>query len=172
MREFFSVFDKTITPKFLVIEEYDKEKITEIEKKVGYPLILKPTNMASSQMVTKCYHRDELESTLKNIFKKGNFLQTLRADFFDKKDFKGIKVVAEEFMEGKMYSVDGIVNEKGDFIVYPPVHVKTGKEIGFDDFFGYRRTLPTLLKEDAIEEINILVDKILNSLSLVILIFI
>ncbi len=167
MREFFEIYDKKITPKFLVVSEYNKENVDLIEKKIKYPLILKPTNMASSKMVTKVYHREELEKALQKILKKGGFLQTLRYDFFgNKKDFKGVKVVAEEFMEGKMYSLDGLVDMNKNIIFYPPVYVKTGKEIGFDDFFGYRRTLPTLVKEEKIEKMNDIARKSIEALSL------
>ncbi len=167
MREYFKIYNPNISPNFLILTEYSKKNILEIEKKVKYPLILKPANMSSSQMVTKCYHRQELDNVLRNIFKRGSFLQSLRADFFDWHKSEGMKVLAEEFMEGKMYSVDGLVDSQGKYIIYPPVQVKTGKEVGFDDFFGYQRMLPCQIKSEAVQEINEIVGKILDSLSLV-----
>lgn len=167
MRKMFEVYDTEMTPKFLLISENTDNNILKIEKKIGYPLILKPTNMASSSFVTKCYHREELENALKNIFKKGTVIQRLRADFILGKKTGDVEVIAEEFMEGKMYSVDGIVNENGIVAQYPPVYVKTGKDAGFDDFFGHTRILPTKISEKKIEKIQLLVEKAIDSLFLV-----
>ncbi len=61
------------------------------------------------------------------------------------------RVLVEQFMDGEMYSVDAYVNSKGVAYFCPFVHIKTGRAIGFDDFFGYQQITPTLLKKTSIE---------------------
>jgi predicted ATP-grasp superfamily ATP-dependent carboligase len=55
------------------------------------------------------------------------------------------RLLVEEFMEGDMYSIDAYVNANGVIYFAPTVYIKTGREVGFDDFFGYMRMTPTLL---------------------------
>ena len=51
-----------------------------------------------------------------------------------------------------MYSIDAYVNARGVIYFAPTVYVKTGREIGFDDFFGYMRLTPTMLNVAHTEE--------------------
>jgi hypothetical protein len=51
-----------------------------------------------------------------------------------------------------MYSIDAYVNARGVIYFTPTVYVKTGREVGFDDFFGYMRMTPTRLTPAHTEE--------------------
>ena len=167
MRQFWNAYDPNISPNFIKVESDDEEQIKKIEEKLEYPIMLKPTNMASSKLITKNYHRDELEKSLKDIFKKGNIVQRLR-DTILKKNYtdNNFDVIAEEFMEGVMYSADGVVDNKGKVFIYPPVYVKTGKEIGFDDFFGYMQILPSKVSEKNRQKMNLVIEKGIDALQL------
>jgi hypothetical protein len=46
------------------------------------------------------------------------------------------------------------VNGRGNTYATPLVHVKTGRAIGFDDFFGYQRLTPTRLLQSHIDDAN------------------
>ncbi|MCK5027917.1 MAG: hypothetical protein KAS07_05855, partial [Candidatus Pacebacteria bacterium] len=48
----------------------------------------------------------------------------------------------------------------------PPVAVKTGKTIGFDDFFGYQQMTPSLLNKESIEQVESVVKKAVCALGL------
>lgn len=70
MRQLLRGYDKDLSPKFLVVHDASDETIDRIIKKIGFPMIIKPAGLAASLLVTLCYHREELESTLKNTVKK------------------------------------------------------------------------------------------------------
>ena len=145
MRERFMAYDKSITPQFLVVEKNTKKAIQDIKKKVGFPLILKPSGLAASLFVSICFHEEDLEGELKKI------LKNIEKVYLENGRKRKPKILAEQFLEGGMYSVDAYVDSRGKISFCPLVHVKTGRSIGFDDFFGYQRLAPTALKKESIE---------------------
>ena len=146
MRGLLRNYDKTIAPNFAVASDATPETIERLEKKIGYPLVVKPSGLAASLLVSICYHREELEQVLKQTIKKMNQIYKL------KKGRGEPAILVEEFMEGDMYSIDAYVNARGVIYFAPLVYVKTGREIGFDDFFGYMRMTPTQLNAPHTEE--------------------
>ncbi len=144
MRRRLFTYNKKITPAYTLVSNTEEQSIKQIEKKVGYPLIVKPTGLAASRLVTICYHRQELEKVLKVVFKKINQVYKETGGSGEP------KVLVEQFMDGEMYSVDGYVTSRGKVYFCPMVHIKTGRAIGFDDFFGYQQITPTLLKKESI----------------------
>ncbi len=160
MRQMLRTHDKNISPKFLVVHDASEETLNKIEKKVGFPLIIKPAGLAASLLVTLCYHREELESNLKNTVKKIN-------QIYKKKKGRGEpQILVEEFMEGAMFSTDIYVNQRGVTYSTPLVHVKTGKSVGYDDFFGYLRITPVILKPHKIENARRVAEKAVEALGL------
>jgi biotin carboxylase len=146
MRSLLRNYDKSIAPKFMVVHDDTPETIDKLEKRVGYPLVVKPSGLAASLLVSICYHREELEKVLKQTVKK-------ITQIYKSKNGRGEpKILVEGFMEGTMYSIDAYVNAHGVIYFAPMVYVKTGREIGFDDFFGYMRMTPTQLSVAHTEE--------------------
>lgn len=146
MRALLRNFDKSIAPKFIVVHDDTPETIDKIEKRVGYPLVVKPSGLAASLLVSICYHREELEKVLRQTIRKIDQL-------YKSKNGRGEpKILVEGFMEGSMYSIDAYVNARGVIYFAPLVYVKTGREVGFDDFFGYMRVTPTQLNGPHTEE--------------------
>ncbi len=146
MRSLLRNYDKSIAPNFMVVHDATAETINKLEKRVSYPLVVKPSGLAASLLVSICYHREELEKVLSQTFKKMDQLYKLKKG-------RGVPaVLAEEFMEGDMYSIDAYVNARGVIYFAPLVYVKTGREVGFDDFFGYMRMTPTQLNVPHTEE--------------------
>jgi len=160
MRQLFEAYDKTITPSFAVVKDAEEKSIQKIIKKVGFPLVIKPAGLAASLLVTMCYHEDELRASLKKTFKK------IEKIYKENKRTVAPKILVEQFMEGEMYSIDAYVNKKGEATFCPMVYVKTGKAIGFDDFFGYMRLTPTQLKESTIQKAKIVAEKAIHALYL------
>jgi biotin carboxylase len=146
MRGLLRNYDKTISPDYLVINDARPETLDKIEKRIGYPLVVKPSGLAASLLVSICYHREELEKVLKMTIKKIDQI------YKDKKGRGLPRILVEEFMEGDMYSIDAYVNARGVIYFAPTVYVKTGKDVGFDDFFGYMRMTPTQLNSSHTEE--------------------
>jgi len=161
MRRMLFLHDKKITPSYTVVHDAKKASIKKIEEKVGFPLVVKPAGLGASLLVSICYHKEELEKVLKLTFKKINGV-------YKKMGGRGesASVLVEQFMEGETYSVDVYVNSRGKVYFCPFVHVKTGKSIGFDDFFGYQQLTPTLLKPSKIKNAQEVSEKAVHALGL------
>ena len=160
MRQLLRAYDKTISPKFTVVHDATKETLDRIEKTVGFPLMVKPAGLAASLLVTLCYHREELESNLKNTVHKINRI------YKEKKGRGEPQILVEEFMDGAMFSIDSYVNQRGVVYHTPLVHVKTGRSVGFEDFFGYMRITPVVLKPYKIEAAQKVAEKAIEALNL------
>lgn len=160
MRQLLRAYDKTIAPKFTVVHDAEKETLDRIEKTVGFPLMVKPAGLAASLLVTLCYHREELEHNLKNTVHKINRI------YKERKGRGEPQILVEEFMEGTMFSIDSYVNQRGIVYHTPLVHVKTGRSVGFEDFFGYMRITPVALKSYKIEAAQKVAEKAIEALNL------
>lgn len=160
MRQLLRGYDRSISPKFVVAHDATKETLDKIEKIVGFPLIIKPAGLAASLLVTLCYHREELEENLKKTVKKID-------QIYAKKHGRGEpQILVEEFMEGSMYSIDTYVNQRGVMYHAPLVHVKTGRAVGFEDFFGYMRITPVNIMPHKIEAARRVAEKAVEALNL------
>ena len=160
MRQLLRNYDKKIAPKFLVVHDSSQQTIDRITKNIGFPLIIKPAGLAASLLVALCYHREELEETLKSTVKKID-------QIYKKKQGRGEpNILVEEFMEGTMYSIDCYVNQRGVVYPTPLVNVKTGHSAGYEDFFGYMRITPTQLKPHKVENARHVAYKAIQALGL------
>jgi hypothetical protein len=75
-------------------------------------------------------------------------------------------ILVEEFMEGKMYSIDTYVSATGQCRHTPPVQVITGRNAGFDDFFGYMQFSPTDLSRTEIKAAGVAAEQACRALGL------
>ncbi len=160
MRQLLRGYDKSIAPKFVVAHDATKETLDRIERVVGFPLIIKPAGLAASLLVTLCYHREELETSLARVVKKIDQIYAL------KKGRGEPQILIEEFMEGTMYSIDTYVNQRGVTYHAPLVHVKTGRAVGFEDFFGYMRITPVSILPHKVEAARRVAEKAVEALNL------
>jgi len=160
MRQLLRSYDKNIAPKFLVVHDASKETLDRIERVVGFPLIIKPSGLAASLLVTLCYHREELEDNLKNTVRK------LNTTYKRTRGRGEPQILVEEFMEGTMYSIDCYVNNRGYIYYTPLVHVRTGRSVGYDDFFGYVRITPVRLKPHKVDDARRAAEKAIEALGL------
>jgi biotin carboxylase len=159
-RQLLRNFDKTISPKFMVVHNDSEETMRQIKKQIGFPLIIKPAGLARSLLVTLCFHQEELDANLKNTVKKINKI-------YKREGGRGEpQILVEEFMEGSMYSIDTYVNQRGIVYHAPMVHVRTGRSVGFDDFFGYAQLTPVKLKPHRIEKARQTAEKAIEALNL------
>lgn len=160
MRKRFKKYNPKITPKFSIVKNADIETVEKLEKKIGYPMMIKPASLSMSRLVSINYHREDLEKNLKTIFKK------IHKQYRESGSGGDPVVLAEEFIEGGMYSIDCYVNSKGRVYFCPMVYIKTGRSIGFDDFFGYRQMTPTRLKKESIKEAQKVAEDAIHALGL------
>lgn len=160
MRKRMKLYDHTITPKFTLVKANTRAERKRIIEKIGLPLIVKPTNLAASLFVTICYHEEELEKALRVSLRK------LHQAYKNDKRIEEPKILAEEFMEGDMYSIDSYVNSRGEVQHCPLVRVFTGKNIGHDDFYNYKQTTPTVLKKPTVEKARAVAETAIHALGL------
>jgi biotin carboxylase len=160
MRKRMKLYDSSITPKFTLVRENSKKERQRIIEKIGFPMIIKPTNLSGSLFVTVCYHEEELESTLRGTIRK------LRKAYESDHRIEEPKLIAEEFMDGDMYSIDSYVGARGKVEHCPLVKVVTGKKIGHDDFYGYLQITPPVFKKETIAKAELVAEKAIHALGL------
>ncbi len=149
-----------ICPRFMLVKDSSSVTLGKIEKQIGFPLVVKPAGLAASKHVTICYYREELEKSLRQV------IMNLKRLYAERGREDAPKVLVEQFMEGSMYSIDAYVNSRGFVYHCPPVFVRTGMTIGFDDFFGYQRILPVKIKQYKIEQAERAVTEAIHALGL------
>ncbi|MBX2866647.1 ATP-grasp domain-containing protein [Candidatus Kaiserbacteria bacterium] len=160
MRKRFALYDKSITPKYTAVKENSKKERKRIIEKIGFPMVVKPANLAQSLLVSICYHEEELDKALRSSFRK------IKKIYGENGRTELPTLMAEEYMEGTMYSVDAYVNSRGTVYFCPLVRTKTGKEIGHDDFYGYLQMTPTVLKKNTVEKAREVAEKGVHALGL------
>lgn len=160
MRKRLGLFDKKNTPRFTWVKQNTKQERRRVVEKVQFPMIVKPANLAGSLFVTICYHEDELEKALQILFRK---LKTAYANDTRK---EVPKIIAEEYMEGDLYSIDSYVNGLGDIYHCPLVRQKTAREIGHDDFYNYLQITPSALKQTTVERAQKVAETAIHALGL------
>lgn len=160
MRKKMRLYDPKHTPRFTKIRSNTKVERKRIAEKIKFPLVVKPANLQGSMLVTICYHEEELEKALRSTFRK------LRKQYANHDRNQLPTMIAEEFMEGDIYSVDAYINSRGVVYFCPLVSVKTGRDIGHDDFYLYMQMTPTNLKKATVERARAVVGTSLHALGL------
>lgn len=160
MRRRFHAYDPEITPRYLVVKKIDGETLGKIEQKIGFPLIIKPSGLAQSLLVAIAYHKEELEKSIQKAYKK---IKKLYAEAEGRGE---PELLVEQFLEGNLYSIDAYVDSRGRPYFCPMVYVKTGRLIGFDDFFGYLQMTPTNLNPESIREAQRISARAIHALGL------
>ncbi len=160
MRKRMRIYDPKNTPKFTKIKENTKGERARIITKVGFPMVVKPANLQESMLVAICYHEEELEKVLRNIYKK------LKNEYVKFNRTQTPTIIAEEFMDGDMYSIDSYVNSRGKVYHCPLVRVKTGRNIGHDDFYNYLQMTPTALTKESVERAQLAAETSIHALGL------
>lgn len=160
MRKRLKMFNPKHTPKFTRVRGNTIVERKRLAKVVGFPMMIKPTNLAQSMLVTICYHEEELKKILATVNRKINKV------YKESKRTEEPKIIAEEYMEGEMYSIDSYVNSKGTIYHTPAVKVITGRNIGHADFFNYMRITPTTLKKESVEKAQASVENAIHALGL------
>lgn len=159
MRQCFRKYPE-ITPGFVRAEESSARTLDKVEAELGFPVIVKPANLFSSLLIQVCQDRGELEIALKRTF---NSIQEL----YSQRDIREEpEVIVEEYLEGDFFSIDAYVMEANDVYFCPPVGYIPAQKIGIDDFFLYKRSMPTELSNSQVKEANETLRKALDSVDL------
>lgn len=146
MRTRFLACEEPISPQFKKISNYID--VEDFADKFGYPVIIKPANLAKSLLVLKCSNKNELKANYLSMDRQISKVYAKHAPN------QTPKIIIEEFLEGSIHSVDAFVDSQGKpSILSEIVDYQTGYDIGYDDNFHYSRILPTQLSDDQQKEL-------------------
>lgn len=141
MRKAFQEKSPQITPAFTVVSS--EEEVRSFATEHGFPLILKPANLAKSLLVTK---NDTLEELLANFTYSKEKIKKLYERWGV--HHRTPTLILEEFLEGNFYSVDLVIDSEGKATAFPPVDLVMASGIGINDNYNYSRTLPANLNDE------------------------
>lgn len=140
MRGLFAKAPTKVSPAFALIE--NEEQLRDFAVSHDFPLILKPTNLAKSLLVTKNH---DLQELLDNYQKS---MELLHGTYKKYAPDRNPQLIIEEFLQGSIHSVDAFVDQNGEpRVLEQVVDYQTGYDIGYDDNFHYSRILPSKLSE-------------------------
>lgn len=144
MREWFGQSYPEITPSYVRVYGPGAESVAAVEAAMGYPVIVKPASLVSSLLIQKCQDAEQLAAALDGVFEAIDRIYQRE----DRKD--AAEVIVEEYLSGDFYSVDCYVRED-DMYFCPPVAYIPAQALGIDDFFLYKRFVPTALTPEQTE---------------------
>jgi len=119
---------------------------TKIREKVGVPFILKPINWVQSSWVVKINSRSEF-TNYKDHFNNFNKI-------FVEKGIEWDILIAEEFIDWELYSIDYFVSEDWTIRISEPIKEKLWIDIWVDDYFVLSR-ITTKDTQDTFRYINL-----------------
>lgn len=97
-------------------------------RKVGFPLISKPVNLAGSRLVAKS---DNLEEYIQNVsYALDNVDRVYKQDGVHRLP----QIMIEKYVSGQLYSVDSYVDGSGNIRHTEPCREKTGYDVGRTGF--------------------------------------
>lgn len=148
MREAFQKHAPQITPRHIQVNDDNHQTIKQVEDQLGYPVIVKPVNLASSLLIQSCQNRTELEHALNKVL-------SLIYGVYEQEDrYDSPEIIVEEYLEGDFYSIDAYALKSDDIFFCPPVSYIPAKQLGIDDFFLFKRSMPTMLSDSEIKAAN------------------
>lgn len=107
------------------IKELDYDILKE---KVWIPFILKPTNGLQSSWVVKINNQQDFSDYTYHYIQ---FHENCHNRWFESD-----VIIAEEFIDGKMYSIDYFVSQQWDVIISKPIGVEMWVDLWIDDYFN------------------------------------
>ncbi len=146
MRKMMGAYDPSLVPQYMEVSDAESETVEKIEAKLSYPMVVKPSGLEGSLLVSYVSDRQELESTL------GHTFQSIQASYDTWVKRQKPAVLVEEFMVGDMYTIDVYIDARGTCYYTPAVGDIVGRKVGYDDLFGYKAFLPSGLDNDEEEK--------------------
>jgi hypothetical protein len=119
------------------------EQLRDFAAGVGFPLVLKPTNLSASLFISLNHALDDLLASYRRVV-----VEVPRYYQRSAQKDKTLGVQVEEFMTGSNHSIDCWVDAQGHISATPVVDVLTGADIGIDDFHHFARIAPSRLSRE------------------------
>ena len=146
MRKMLEAYDPSLVPQYMEVFDDNSATIEKIEAKLSYPVVVKPSGLEGSLLVSYVNNGEELQDTLKRTF----IVMQDAYDTWVKRQKPAVLI--EEFMVGDMYTVDVYIDAQGTCRYAPTIGDIVGRKVGYDDLFGYRAFLPADLSDSEIEK--------------------
>lgn len=160
MRSAFINLYPEITPQFVEVSDASANSISTITNKLKFPVIIKPAQLASSLLIQSCFNVQELTISLQETFTKINEI------YRQEERLEPPQVIVEEYLEGDFYSIDTYTDAIGNNYFCPLIAYIPAKQLGIDDFFLYKRFLPTKLNEEQIKAGQLAASKAIQAVNL------
>lgn len=143
MRELIGAYDHQLAPKVQPVASAADSEVSKVLRNLTFPMIVKPTGLSDSTLVTKVQTEQELRNALRSSF-------GALEDTYKRNRGNGTPgILVEEFMEGDLYSIDGYVNEFGKVWLLPLLRSKSAYHMGLPGFYIYQtETYHELTAED------------------------
>lgn len=137
MRERFVQFAPEYTPAFRAVSTWND--VAEFTAHYGYPVILKPANLAKSLLVTK----NNSETEMRQNFE---FAQEKIAAIYKQYGVhhRTPQLIVEEYLEGPSFSVDVLSDVTRKTIPLPVVDLIMARDLGVPDNYNYSRKTPSV----------------------------
>jgi len=148
-----------ITPAFTKVETV--ECAQKFADKHSFPLIIKPANLILGKLVFKCQNLEELKQNTKYI------LDNIRQVYSENKVHRKPIVMIEEFIYGKLYSIDSYISLDKKIVHTPICYELTAFEIGLKGFNIPQSGYPSNLDFQEQAKIYEVVEKAIKSTEIV-----
>ncbi len=132
MREMLGSYDETLIPKVQYVTSDGEAEVQKVCSRLCFPLIVKPTGLASSMLVSKVHDEAELKIALHEGFDRIH-------EVYSRDSGRGEPgMIVEEFIDGDMYSVDLYVSSTGEVWPLPLIRSRTAHSVGLEGFYIYQ----------------------------------
>lgn len=132
MRELIGAYDPRLVPKMQPIASTGDGEMAKVLENLVFPMIVKPTGLSDSTLVTKVQTEQELRDTLRSSF------AALEETYKRNRGNGKPGLLVEEFMEGDQYTIDTYVNEYGKVWFLPFLMSKSAYHMGLPGFYTYQ----------------------------------
>jgi len=126
MRAMLASYDRSLVPNNITVAGATDKDIADILSCISFPMIIKPTGLASSTLVTRINNERELRNELARSFE-------LIHDIYARDGGRGDpRMIVEEFMVGDMFTTDVYVDEVGHTWATPLLRSQTAYALGME----------------------------------------
>lgn len=146
MRKIMEAYDPSLVPQYMEVFDANSVTIEKIEAIISYPLVVKPSGLEGSLLVSYIESREELEKALIYTF------QAMQDVYDTWVKRQKPAVLVEAFMVGDMYTIDAYVDAQGKCYYTPAIGTIPGRKAGYEGFFSYKEFLPSGLSDDEEEK--------------------
>ncbi len=133
MRELIGAYSPQLVPKVQPVENANEGEIQKVLGALTFPVMIKPTGLSDSALVTKAHNEDELRVALDDAF------DALHDTYKRNRGNGKPGIIVEEFMDGDQFTIDGYVDAVGNIYLLPLLHsISSNRITGLGGFNIYQ----------------------------------